>query len=116
MVGDSVRVRVRDRASVRAKGWLGFMYYGPKLLNLKLRSGGGFGKKQNRAEIHPRSPCTCSFLVIDTNFMSVDDSIHYSATGATAVYPIDLVKTRMQNQRTPQLGHSMVGEVMYKNR
>lgn len=37
------------------------------------------------------------------------------ATGAAAVYPIDLVKTRMQNQRTPQLGHSMVGEVMYKN-
>nr|XP_054751730.1 electrogenic aspartate/glutamate antiporter SLC25A13, mitochondrial-like [Lytechinus pictus] len=33
------------------------------------------------------------------------------ATGATAVYPIDLVKTRMQNQRSGQ----MVGELMYKN-
>ena len=33
------------------------------------------------------------------------------ATGATAVYPIDLVKTRMQNQRTA----SYVGEVLYKN-
>ncbi|CAJ0581664.1 unnamed protein product, partial [Mesorhabditis spiculigera] len=33
------------------------------------------------------------------------------ACGATAVYPIDLVKTRMQNQRTG----SFVGEVMYKN-
>ncbi|XGW08421.1 hypothetical protein V3C99_011053 [Haemonchus contortus] len=33
------------------------------------------------------------------------------ACGATAVYPIDLVKTRMQNQRTS----SFVGEVMYKN-
>ncbi|XP_021341671.1 calcium-binding mitochondrial carrier protein Aralar1-like isoform X1 [Mizuhopecten yessoensis] len=33
------------------------------------------------------------------------------ATGATAVYPIDLVKTRIQNQRTG----SMVGELMYKN-
>lgn len=33
------------------------------------------------------------------------------ATGATAVYPIDLVKTRMQNQRTG----SYVGELMYKN-
>ena len=33
-----------------------------------------------------------------------------SATGATAVYPIDLVKTRLQNQRT-----AMVGELMYKN-
>ena len=26
------------------------------------------------------------------------------ATGATAVYPIDLVKTRMQNQRTGSYG------------
>lgn len=34
-----------------------------------------------------------------------------SATGATAVYPIDLVKTRMQNQRSGP----MVGELMYKN-
>ena len=34
------------------------------------------------------------------------------ACGATAVYPIDLVKTRMQNQRT---GQSFIGEVMYKN-
>ena len=33
-----------------------------------------------------------------------------SATGATAVYPIDLVKTRMQNQRG-----SLPGEIMYKS-
>jgi solute carrier family 25 (mitochondrial aspartate/glutamate transporter), member 12/13 len=33
------------------------------------------------------------------------------ATGAFAVYPIDLVKTRMQNQRST----SYVGELMYKN-
>jgi len=32
------------------------------------------------------------------------------AMGATAVYPIDLVKTRMQNQRS-----KVVGEVLYKN-
>ncbi|XP_018428076.1 PREDICTED: calcium-binding mitochondrial carrier protein Aralar1 [Nanorana parkeri] len=32
------------------------------------------------------------------------------AVGATAVYPIDLVKTRMQNQRS-----SFVGELLYKN-
>ena len=32
------------------------------------------------------------------------------ATGATAVYPIDLVKTRLQNQRG-----SLAGEIMYKN-
>lgn len=35
-----------------------------------------------------------------------------AATGATAVYPIDLVKTRMQNQRSTG---SFVGELMYKN-
>eukprot|EP00073_Rattus_norvegicus_P035307 XP_008760194.1 PREDICTED: calcium-binding mitochondrial carrier protein Aralar1 isoform X1 [Rattus norvegicus] len=34
------------------------------------------------------------------------------AVGATAVYPIDLVKTRMQNQRGTG---SVVGELMYKN-
>uniref|UniRef100_A0A6Q2YDA7 EF-hand domain-containing protein n=1 Tax=Esox lucius TaxID=8010 RepID=A0A6Q2YDA7_ESOLU len=34
------------------------------------------------------------------------------AVGATAVYPIDLVKTRMQNQRT---SGSLVDELMYKN-
>ncbi|XP_077793079.1 electrogenic aspartate/glutamate antiporter SLC25A13, mitochondrial isoform X2 [Podarcis muralis] len=34
------------------------------------------------------------------------------AVGATAVYPIDLVKTRMQNQRSTG---SFIGELMYKN-
>ena len=38
-------------------------------------------------------------------------NLNILATGATAVYPIDLVKTRMQNQRTG----SFVGELMYKN-
>lgn len=33
------------------------------------------------------------------------------ATGAASVYPIDLVKTRMQNQRTG----SYIGELMYTN-
>jgi solute carrier family 25 aspartate/glutamate transporter 12/13 len=33
------------------------------------------------------------------------------AVGATAVYPIDLVKTRMQNQRST----SFVGERLYKS-
>lgn len=33
------------------------------------------------------------------------------AIGAFAVYPIDLVKTRMQNQRS----QTYVGEVMYRN-
>ena len=35
----------------------------------------------------------------------------FKAVGATAVYPIDLVKTRMQNQRSG----SFVGELMYRN-
>lgn len=35
----------------------------------------------------------------------------FVAVGATAVYPIDLVKTRMQNQRTG----SFIGELMYRN-
>ena len=34
----------------------------------------------------------------------------FSATGAAFVYPIDLVKTRMQNQRSV-----LASEVMYKN-
>lgn len=34
-----------------------------------------------------------------------------TAIGATAVYPIDLVKTRMQNQRTG----SFIGELMYRS-
>lgn len=38
-------------------------------------------------------------------------SVECLAVGATAVYPIDLVKTRMQNQRTG----SYVGEVAYRN-
>ena len=36
---------------------------------------------------------------------------HLTAVGATAVYPIDLVKTRLQNQRST----SFIGELMYKN-
>ena len=34
----------------------------------------------------------------------------YSASGAAAVYPIDLVKTRMQNQRSV-----LASELVYKN-
>lgn len=35
---------------------------------------------------------------------------YIKGAGATAVYPIDLVKTRMQNQRG-----SLAGEIMYKH-
>lgn len=44
--------------------------------------------------------------------MFKNDAIsHFLAVGATAVYPIDLVKTRMQNQRAG----SFIGELMYRN-
>ncbi|KAG7275205.1 hypothetical protein CRUP_012993 [Coryphaenoides rupestris] len=43
---------------------------------------------------------------------SSSSSFCLRAVGATVVYPIDLVKTRMQNQRT---SGSLVGELMYKN-
>jgi len=53
-----------------------------------------------------------------SNFMVVLESLYRfglgsiaGACGATAVYPIDLVKTRMQNQRTG----SYIGELMYRN-
>lgn len=38
-------------------------------------------------------------------------SLLHKGIGATVVYPIDLVKTRMQNQRTG----SYIGEVAYHN-
>lgn len=55
-------------------------------------------------------------MLLDLLFVYVSGSsllqlLCFSATGATAVYPIDLVKTRLQNQRTG----SYVGELMYKN-
>jgi len=53
-----------------------------------------------------------------SNLMAVLESLYRftlgsiaGACGATAVYPIDLVKTRMQNQRTG----SYIGELMYRN-
>lgn len=47
-----------------------------------------------------------------TNKKKCVECVCFLATGATAVYPIDLVKTRMQNQRS---SGSFVGELMYKN-
>lgn len=51
-------------------------------------------------------------------FISILESVYRfslgaiaGAVGATAVYPIDLVKTRMQNQRSG----SFIGELMYRN-
>ncbi|XP_017793979.1 PREDICTED: calcium-binding mitochondrial carrier protein Aralar1 isoform X2 [Habropoda laboriosa] len=48
--------------------------------------------------------------ILESGYRFVLGSIG-GAVGATAVYPIDLVKTRMQNQRTG----SLVGELMYRN-
>ncbi|KAI9253844.1 mitochondrial carrier domain-containing protein [Phascolomyces articulosus] len=49
------------------------------------------------------------FEIIENAYAFVLGSIA-GAVGATAVYPIDLVKTRMQNQRS-----KVVGELLYKN-
>ncbi|XP_033217961.1 calcium-binding mitochondrial carrier protein Aralar1 isoform X3 [Belonocnema kinseyi] len=48
--------------------------------------------------------------ILESSYRFVLGSVG-GAVGATAVYPIDLVKTRMQNQRTG----SFIGELMYKN-
>uniref|UniRef100_A0A336KXR9 CSON001881 protein n=1 Tax=Culicoides sonorensis TaxID=179676 RepID=A0A336KXR9_CULSO len=57
------------------------------------------------------SPADRSFLIqaLESAYRFTLGSVA-GAVGATAVYPIDLVKTRMQNQRT-----AMVGEIAYKN-
>jgi solute carrier family 25 aspartate/glutamate transporter 12/13 len=47
--------------------------------------------------------------LVESSYAFVLGSIA-GAVGATAVYPIDLVKTRMQNQRS-----KVVGELLYKN-
>ena len=51
-VGDSFRVRVRDRVSFRAQGWVGFMYYSPKLFELNSLWRRIWKVKQNCAENH----------------------------------------------------------------
>ncbi|XP_059620900.1 calcium-binding mitochondrial carrier protein Aralar1 isoform X2 [Phlebotomus argentipes] len=58
------------------------------------------------------SPDDRSFLIqiLESAYRFTLGSIA-GAAGATAVYPIDLVKTRMQNQRTG----SFIGEVAYRN-
>ena len=55
--------------------------------------------------------CISPLIRSNHELKSSSYSICLTATGATAVYPIDLVKTRMQNQRSGVL----VGELMYKN-
>ncbi|KAK7583745.1 hypothetical protein V9T40_004708 [Parthenolecanium corni] len=65
------------------------------------------------AEIHAvSSPDDRSLIiqVLESGYRFLLGSIS-GAIGATAVYPIDLVKTRMQNQRSG----SYIGELMYRN-
>ncbi|ETN64037.1 mitochondrial solute carrier [Anopheles darlingi] len=58
------------------------------------------------------SPADRSFMIqmLESTYRFTLGSVA-GAVGATAVYPIDLVKTRMQNQRTG----SFIGEVAYRN-
>ena len=66
-VGDSFRVIVWDRVSFRAMGWLGFMYYGPKLFKLNSLWRRIRKVKQNRAENHSFFPyfvCNSGWWVI----------------------------------------------------
>ena len=55
-VGDSFRVRVRDKVCFRAKGWLGFMYYDPKLFEFNSLWRRILKEKQNRAETQSAAP------------------------------------------------------------
>ena len=77
-------------------------YYNPNILNTKLTQ-----------VFVPsiQSPEERGFLigVLESAYRFALGSIA-GAAGATAVYPIDLVKTRMQNQRTG----SYVGELLYR--
>lgn len=59
--------------------------------------------------IEPVKKSGLLFEIMENAYAFVLGSIA-GAVGATAVYPIDLVKTRMQNQRS-----KVVGELLYKN-
>ncbi|XP_014643712.1 PREDICTED: calcium-binding mitochondrial carrier protein Aralar2 [Ceratotherium simum simum] len=59
--------------------------------------------QRSGALLNERGPCSAERYFVNYLILAV---------GATAVYPIDLVKTRMQNQRSTG---SFVGELMYKN-
>ncbi|OBZ81449.1 Calcium-binding mitochondrial carrier protein Aralar1 [Choanephora cucurbitarum] len=59
---------------------------------------------------HPQQPRHGALWQIVESAYSFTLGSIAGAVGATAVYPIDLVKTRMQNQRS-----KVVGELLYKN-
>ena len=54
-------------------------------------------------------PCTCT-CTHDVKYFEHLSFTLFLASGAAAVYPIDLVKTRMQNQRSV-----IAGELEYRN-
>lgn len=62
---------------------------------------------QHKVEDRGRTPL---LAVLEQGYRFALGSIA-GAVGATVVYPIDLVKTRMQNQRTG----SVIGELLYRN-
>jgi len=65
------------------------------------------------AEVKPVQPSDQRGVyvqVLESTYRFILGSIA-GAAGATVVYPIDLVKTRLQNQRTG----SYIGELMYRN-
>ncbi|EPB90455.1 mitochondrial aspartate-glutamate transporter agc1 [Mucor circinelloides] len=59
---------------------------------------------------HPQQPHRGALWQLVESMYSFTLGSIAGAVGATAVYPIDLVKTRMQNQRS-----KVVGELLYKN-
>lgn len=67
-----------------------------------------------RNEIQPSQPKVASGSILED---IIESAYHFGlgavagGIGATLVYPIDLVKTRMQNQRSNKL----VGELLYRN-
>ncbi|KAJ1964567.1 mitochondrial aspartate-glutamate transporter agc1 [Dipsacomyces acuminosporus] len=67
---------------------------------------------EKKPELPPSPPRTQRSLLQESLFQAYNFAIGAVAggIGATVVYPIDLVKTRMQNQRV-----AVVGEMMYKN-
>lgn len=70
-------------------------------------------KKKDKTKCREREKCGRWQLQSNTtNHYFLTAWFLFAAVGATAVYPIDLVKTRMQNQRSTG---SFVGELMYKN-
>merc|ERR1712074_449649 len=55
---------VRDKVCFRAKGWLGFMYYGPKLFKFNSLWRRILKEKQNHAETQSAAPLLLLLLLL----------------------------------------------------